>query len=315
LTAGISGATLAGKEDASMRYLVLAICLLLLPPAVPGATPSARAPEMLSAGIEEVNTTCSCCHRTRRCAARVTRRAVLEGRLPAVCVRVVRRAAAFLCRRLRPGCQVVGGCLDTSSGRCTGDSCRLGASECGVNTRCSFQCGPGRGLRWRRTCGDILCPVDEPPNAPPCQPDQVQGLPCTTPGVSCDPGQSCNALLVCSANQLDLMCPISRRAAKEGIEYLDDAAARRIHDQLMHYPLATWRYRTAPAGRGHLGFIIDDVGRSPAVAGDDEHVDLYGYTSTAVAALQVQAKEIDALRAEVAALRRELARRQPGRAR
>jgi hypothetical protein len=39
------------------------------------------------------------------------------------------------------------------------------------------------------------------------------------------------------------------------------------------------------------------------VAADGEHVDLYGYISMAVAALQVQAQEIAALRAEVKALK------------
>jgi hypothetical protein len=147
---------------------------------------------------------------------------------------------------------------------------------------------------------------DEPPNGPPCAPDAVPEAPCPTPGVACDPGPSCNALLVCSVNELAIACPISRRAAKDDIDYLDDAAARRVHDALLRYPLATWRYKTAPDDARHLGFIIDDVAPSPAVAPDGAHVDLYGYTSMAVAALQVQAKEIAALRAEVAALRQAL---------
>ncbi|MGH7896283.1 MAG: hypothetical protein ACREQL_16575, partial [Candidatus Binatia bacterium] len=58
-----------------------------------------------------------------------------------------------------------------------------------------------------------------------------------------------------------------------------------------------------------LGFIIDDVGTSPAVAADGGHVDLYGYTSMAVAAIQAQQKRIEALEREVAALRRALASR------
>src|SRR5439155_22412171 len=58
----------------------------------------------------------------------------------------------------------------------------------------------------------------------------------------------------------------------------------------------------------HLGFIIDAVGASPAVAADGGHVDLYGYTSMAVGAIQAQQRRIDALTREVAALRAELAR-------
>jgi protein tyrosine phosphatase (PTP) superfamily phosphohydrolase (DUF442 family) len=73
-------------------------------------------------------------------------------------------------------------------------------------------------------------------------------------------------------------------------------------------PLATWHYRAEDdAAREHLGFIIDDNPESPAVARTGEHVDLYGYTSMAVAAIQAQQKQIAALEAEVAALRKEMA--------
>jgi hypothetical protein len=98
------------------------------------------------------------------------------------------------------------------------------------------------------------------------------------------------------------VCPISRRVYKDNIEYLDEPSLRALHDQLLQYRLSTWRYRTDPAHQ-HLGFIIDDVGAGPAVAPDGEHVDLYGYVSMAVAALQVQAREIAALRAELRALK------------
>lgn len=52
-----------------------------------------------------------------------------------------------------------------------------------------------------------------------------------------------------------------------------------------------------------LGFLIDDDPASPAVRPDGERVDLYGYTSLAIAALQEQQAEIDALKAEVEALK------------
>jgi len=44
---------------------------------------------------------------------------------------------------------------------------------------------------------------------------------------------------------------------------------------------------------------------------DGDHVDLYAYTTMAVAALQVQAVEITELREELAAIRTELAKRRP----
>ena len=51
------------------------------------------------------------------------------------------------------------------------------------------------------------------------------------------------------------------------------------------------------------GFIIDDVVPSPAVQQSGERVDMYGYQTMAVAALQVQARELAALRREVEELK------------
>jgi hypothetical protein len=96
---------------------------------------------------------------------------------------------------------------------------------------------------------------------------------------------------------------VSRRAAKEDITYVGVDEAKRLHDQLMAYPLATYRYASPAMSPGsHLGFIIDDVGPSPAIAADGDRVDLYSYTSMAVAALQTQAREIERLQKAVAAL-------------
>jgi hypothetical protein len=105
------------------------------------------------------------------------------------------------------------------------------------------------------------------------------------------------------------ICPISKREFKKEVEYLGPAALRRTHDQLLKYKLATWRYTSENDGaQRHLGFIIDDVGPDPSVASNGQRVDLYGYTSMAVATLQVQAQEIAALKAELAELKAELAR-------
>jgi hypothetical protein len=73
-------------------------------------------------------------------------------------------------------------------------------------------------------------------------------------------------------------------------------------------PLATWRYNDEdPNAREHLGFIIDDQPlTSPAVRPTGDRVDLYGYTSMAVAAIQEQHRQIEALQKEVKNLREEL---------
>lgn len=96
---------------------------------------------------------------------------------------------------------------------------------------------------------------------------------------------------------------LSRRAAKTDVAYLSESETKRLHDELMAYRLATYRYASPSTSPGsHLGFIIDDVAPSPAIAASGDHVDHYAYTSMAVAALQTQAREIERLRAAVAKL-------------
>ena len=58
----------------------------------------------------------------------------------------------------------------------------------------------------------------------------------------------------------------------------------------------------------HLGFIIDDVEPSPSVAENGNTVDLYGYASMAVAAVQTQAREIAELKAAVTSLQQQVAK-------
>jgi hypothetical protein len=103
------------------------------------------------------------------------------------------------------------------------------------------------------------------------------------------------------------VCPISRAKYKTEIEYLSQSDDQKLHDQLLDMPLASYRYKTEEPGSHHLGFIIDDVGKSPAVDSAGEHVDLYGYTTMAVATLKVQSRQIAELQREVADLRREAA--------
>lgn len=130
----------------------------------------------------------------------------------------------------------------------------------------------------------------------------------------CDQGQRCcgvgpSPAYYCSASA----CPISRRRFKSDIHYLDADEEARLAEQLLGYPLTTYRYTGDPQATPHLGFVIDDVlaggAASPAVAPGGQTVDLYGYTSMAVAALKQQARQIEELSRQVRALRAELARR------
>jgi hypothetical protein len=99
---------------------------------------------------------------------------------------------------------------------------------------------------------------------------------------------------------------VSARRAKKDILYLDSADRQRIADALARFNLATYEYRDpALAGQRHLGFIIEDVPGSPAVDRDGNMVDLYGYASMLVAAVQAQGEEIAKLKAELLRLKRQ----------
>ena len=164
-------------------------------------------------------------------------------------------------------------------------------------------------LLWYTTCGDPACQDYDPSmhtNAV-CT-TEVEGDPCTPEGAGCDLEAACNTELVCAYEDPTAGeggCPISLRSAKTEIRYVDAAGARALHDELLRTRLADYRYKTEPEGeRHHLGFLIDDQPPgSPAVLPSGERVDLYGYTSMAVAALQVQATRIAEQDAELAAQR------------
>jgi hypothetical protein len=69
-------------------------------------------------------------------------------------------------------------------------------------------------------------------------------------------------------------------------------------------PLATWQYNDQSDNQTHLGIITEDVGAtSVATSNDMDQVDLYGYTSLAVAAIQVQQNELNVLRNEMQVMR------------
>jgi hypothetical protein len=109
-------------------------------------------------------------------------------------------------------------------------------------------------------------------------------------------------------DRYEQLCPLSRRSAKTAIRYLTPADIEAARNRLLSVQLASYEYRRAPGPR-HLGFIIDDLDEATArvcVAPDGEHVDLYGYASLAVAAVQAQQREIDELRRQVAKLRRSI---------
>ncbi len=190
-------------------------------------------------------------------------------------------------------------CVDTT----------LNPENCGsCGTFCGGACEASKCVD-SPTCGD---------GAPACPGDLVCSTTSPTPsgeGRCCPPGTSLLLSLtdffgccpdgdICGCREG--ACPISLRSAKTDIRYLDSAEVAALGRELLAVQLATWRYRSAPDDHRQLGFIIDDGLPRNGIARDGGHVDLYGYISVAVAALQVQSRELDTLRAEVDDLKRRL---------
>lgn len=176
-----------------------------------------------------------------------------------------------------------GECLNRCDGACSGSACipspTCTGGACPDALVCSTE--PGSGAEGR-CCPEGTTFVANPSSFMGCCPD----------------GDLCG----CQEGN----CPISRRQWKTDVRYLEQADVERLARELEAVRLATYRYRTDASGHTQLGFIIDDGVPAFGIAADQQHVDLYGYTSLAVAALQAQARELDALRSEVKALRERL---------
>jgi hypothetical protein len=165
-----------------------------------------------------------------------------------------------------------------------------------------------RGGRWQYSCGDPVCHGYQKPAGVALCTSEKAGDSCPVLDERCDPVDDCNRILFCSIDPPPpIPCPISRRSAKRDIRYLTSEEVGRYARDLEAIRLATYRYREAsPSSPVRLGFVIEDGPPSPALDAAGDHVDLYGYTSLAVAALQAQAAQIAELRREVASLRRAL---------
>ncbi len=165
---------------------------------------------------------------------------------------------------------------------------------------------PSTPNKWFKTCGDPVGgrgPNDDP-STPNCTTEQ-EGAACSTTGAECELLDADDTRLRCTDRDPRTQpggCPISRRDFKQDIRYLDAPARERLAEELLGIHLATYRYKSAPA-REQLGFIIEDAEPSASINSPRDMIDLYAYTSMAVAALQVQNEQLAALREEVAALR------------
>jgi hypothetical protein len=223
-----------------------------------------------------------------------------------------------------------GGSGTGGSGGSNGDA----GNPCANEPACGSQCPPGMDnprdkngcitscsctgvdagagmLQWFTTCGSPVCgispdPFDDP-NIPNCTTEK-EGQSCKTKDVRCDGVASCGASLICTDTDPTAgpgRCPISRARYKQDIAYVTESDLRAYSDQILNMPLAAYHYRSAPNASPQLGFIIEDIEPSVAVSGD--HVNMYGYLSMAVAAIQTQHKQIEQLEQQVRALRAQVA--------
>jgi hypothetical protein len=167
---------------------------------------------------------------------------------------------------------------------------------------------------WWRTCSAPACPAADagvPDSGLQSCSSQLVGSACSSVGEQCDPHEGCSVYLRCSTSDPRNQyggCPVSRMRFKKDIHYLAPEELRGFARDLLALPLADFRYRSGDH-RKRLGFMID--GHESLACVDGDHVDLYAYTTMAVATLQVQAAEITELREELAAMRTELAKRRP----
>jgi hypothetical protein len=172
-------------------------------------------------------------------------------------------------------------------------------------------------LTWYATCGDPVCRapvgdagsdagsdagVDVDGGLPKCTTQHI-GEPCSTPGAECDPGGSCGGLLRCTdQDPTKPGCPVSSRAFKQNVAYLGEEEIARVAREVEAIRLARYAYKGDPDHR-HLGFVLEDQAPRDAVVPAQSMIDLYGYTSMVVAALQDQRRVLDVQAREIASLR------------
>ena len=172
-------------------------------------------------------------------------------------------------------------------------------------------------LHWFRTCGDVVCSVGDggttsaDAGVAACSTEKVGDV-CPLADATCDPSEGCNVHLRCADKDPRVQtggCPISRRAVKRNIAYLDDGARADLAARLRKVRLARYRYEDAPE-KERLGFIIDDGQGALAVDQARDQIDLYSYLSWTVAALQAEMSRGDAQAREIAQLRAKIERRE-----
>ena len=174
------------------------------------------------------------------------------------------------------------------------------AVYCGPQYPLGHACDAGTPTTWHcEGGGGMGCPDGRPRIGSACATDQQACSygDCNSIGVVCQSGTWHSALHG---------CPISTRHYKEGIHYLSVDERRAAAAEALDTQLATYQY-TIGDRDPRLGFIIEDQPeQSHSVVHGKDRVDLYGYTSSTLAAVQVQQEEIRELQRLVQDLKDEV---------
>jgi hypothetical protein len=170
--------------------------------------------------------------------------------------------------------------------------------DCDPDAGITTSCCDTTKVAWHCFDGPKYCATNRPKIGTPCKAGDACAF-----DVAVECGQS---RMECRDGVWQIgntSCPVSTAAAKDDIVYVTPADAEYLRRELMKIPLATYRYKGQTDH--HLGFVIEDLPpTSPAVLPSRDRVDLYGYLSMAVAAIQRQDKEIAALKAQIAELKK-----------
>lgn len=168
---------------------------------------------------------------------------------------------------------------------------------------------PSTQLTWYSTCGAPVCGNPNQPTQPNTCGGKQEGQACSVEGETCDLGNDCQQKLVCAKSdpkQQPGGCPISKPIYKQNIEFLGPLDRQQLAQQIQDMPLASWQYKFESTGHKRLGFLIDENTPPELVKPDGNSVDLYGYMTMAVAAIQEQNTRVEALEKELQSLKTQL---------
>ncbi len=203
------------------------------------------------------------------------------------------------------------------------------APDSGPSPDSGAETGPGALHYFSDPCGSgdpVGCvftnPVEIPdPTTKKCSElGIVENDACTRSGDRCvlvparqeaDGGSGCRqsaSYLTCLAERRDAGpggCPVSSRAKKTNVHYLDDAERARVSREILELRVASYDYTDPADGPSPtVGFILEDAKDATFVIKDRSRVNMYSYTTSLVVTVQRQQAEIDRLSREIAELKK-----------